>query len=101
LKSLHFALRSSQTRAYYFWGDDDRSKAMRKLLLIGAALAIVTLVESPTMQANAEVVRGMSTIKTATQNFTPIQKAACFGWGKCAPGFHEVCGPRRCWCARC
>ena len=76
---------------------------MRKLMFVLAAMAAVLLVASPTMEASAQMTRGMAAIKTATQNFTPKKKkkAACFGWGRCRPGFHRVCGPRRCWCAPC
>lgn len=74
---------------------------MRRLIFVLAAMAAVLLVASPTMDASAQVSRGMAAIKTTAKNFTPIEKAACFGWGHCRPGFHRVCGPRRCWCAPC
>ena len=74
---------------------------MRRLLFVLAAMAAVLFVGSPTMDANAQMSRGMATVKTVTQNQTPIEKAACFGWGHCRPGFHQVCGPRRCFCVRC
>ena len=45
---------------------------MRRFMIVTAALAMVALVGSPTMQANADVVRGMPAVKSATQNFTPI-----------------------------
>jgi len=80
---------------------------MHRLLLMFTALAFVAFVGSPTMDANAQVTRGMSTIKGVTQNYTPvpIQKAACgpFPGAHCGPFHHWVCGPRgrRCWCAPC
>jgi len=74
---------------------------MRNFIIAVAAMAAMALLVSPTMEANAQTSRGMAALKTVSQNFTPIQKAACFGWGACRPGFHRVCGPRRCWCAPC
>jgi hypothetical protein len=44
-----------------------------------------------------------SRLKAAAENYTPIEKAACYGWGPhCPPGRTWRCGPYgRCWCARC
>jgi len=78
---------------------------MRKLVLTLAALAALAFIGSPSMDANAQATRGAAALKSAAKNFTPIEKvekAACFGfWGRCRPGWHEVCGRYRCWCARC
>ena len=77
---------------------------MRKWLFVIAALSAVLMVGSPAMQASAQMSPALAAIKGATRNFTPVEKAACFGWGRyCRPGFHRVCGPRgrRCWCAPC
>jgi flavorubredoxin len=74
---------------------------MRQMMLILAATAAVLLFGSPTMQANAQMSRALAALKPAAQNYTPIEKAACFGWGRCPPGRHQICGPRRCWCAPC
>ena len=78
---------------------------MRKIILVIAALAAIVFVNSPTLEASAQATRGASALKNAAQNFTPIEKvekAACFGiWGRCRPGWHQVCGRYRCWCARC
>jgi len=78
---------------------------MRKIVFIIAALAAISFIGSPSLDANAQATRGALTLKAAAQNFTPkekVEKAACFGLGgHCRPGWHEVCGPRRCWCVHC
>jgi hypothetical protein len=52
--------------------------------------------------AQAESWRGASDINAATRNYTPIQPAACRGWGPfCGPGTTRVCGRWRCWCRPC
>ena len=74
---------------------------MRTTVLTLVATAAILLSGASAWNAQAETWRGAADISSAAKNFTPIEKAACFGWGRCAPGFHQVCGPRRCWCARC
>ena len=77
---------------------------MRKILTIVAASTLIGLIGSPTMMANADVAVGKSALKAAAQNFSPIEKpekVACFGWGHCRPGWHQVCNRFRCWCVRC
>lgn len=73
---------------------------MRKLLLIAATAALVF---GGAISSNAQTTRGATTLTTASQNFTPIEKAACgpnFGrW--CGPYHHRVCRYGRCWCAHC
>lgn len=53
--------------------------------------------------AQAQTWRGSTSLDGAAQNFTPIQKAACRGWGPhCGPGWTWFCGPRGwCRCVRC
>jgi hypothetical protein len=67
---------------------------MRKVTL---TLAIALLFAgSAVLTADAQTSRG------AAQNFTPIEPAACRGWGPyCRPGFVRVCGRFRCWCRPC
>ena len=79
----------------------ERRPLMRKLI-IAVAFALAALTGLFTLAADAQTWRGAAAL--ATQNFTPIDKAACWGWGPhCPPGRTWVCGPygRRCWCARC
>jgi predicted small secreted protein len=70
---------------------------------IGRTLVIALLLAgSAALTASAQTSRGAGDIGTATQNFTPIERAACRGWGPyCRPGFTRVCGPYRCWCRPC
>ena len=67
---------------------------MRKVTL---TLAIALLFAgSAVLTADAQTSRG------AAQNFTPIEPAACRGWGPyCRPGFVRACGRFRCWCRPC
>ena len=67
---------------------------MRKVTL---TLAIALLFAgSAVLTADAQTSRG------AAQNFTPIEPAACRGWGPyCRPGFVRTCGRFRCWCRPC
>jgi hypothetical protein len=52
--------------------------------------------------AQAETWRGVAAVRSAAPNYTPIQRAACQGWGPfCRPGFTRVCGRWRCWCRPC
>src|SRR5262249_24062099 len=73
---------------------------MRKVTL---TLAIALLFAgSAVLTADAQTSRGANNIAGATQNFTPIEPAACRGWGPyCRPGFVRVCGLFRCWCRPC
>src|SRR6516225_5249781 len=57
---------------------------------------------SAALTADAQTSRGAHNIAGAAQNFTPIEPAACRGWGPyCRPGFVRVCGRFRCWCRPC
>ena len=70
---------------------------MRKITL---ALAIaLAFAGSAISTADAQTTRGANDIAGAAQNFSPIQPAACRGWGPyCRPGFVRTCGRFRCWC---
>jgi hypothetical protein len=71
----------------------------KSVLGLAAAAAILVV---PISLASAQSSHGMQSIDAATQNFTPIQRAACQGWGPyCRPGFVRTCGPWRCWCRPC
>lgn len=73
---------------------------MRKITL---ALAIaLAFAGSAISTADAQTTRGANDIAGAAQNFSPIQPAACRGWGPyCRPGFVRTCGRFRCWCRPC
>jgi hypothetical protein len=74
---------------------------MRRLVV--AFTATIVILSAGSLVANAQTTRGALGLRAATQNFTPIEKAACgpfFGrW--CGPYHTRVCGPGGCWCARC
>ncbi len=75
---------------------------MRKLVVIFTATIALSMAGS--LSANAQTWRGAQGIATTSQNFTPIEKAACGPYrGRwCGPFHHRVCGPMgRCWCAPC
>ena len=74
---------------------------MRKLVITLAASVAIGAIGVPLWQAHAANL-GDGGIKLAIKNYTPITKAACFGWGPyCPPGRTRVCGRWRCWCALC
>jgi hypothetical protein len=75
---------------------------MRQLaisLALGAAAIAGVLVWS----AQAQTLGGGTALKTETQNFTPVEKAACHSRGpRCGWGWTWHCGPRGyCRCVRC
>jgi hypothetical protein len=74
---------------------------MRKLTM--TLTAAVLVLGSMAVAANAQNQNnGAFSLHAQIQNATPIQKAACGGWGPyCPPGTVRRCGPWRCWCARC
>ncbi len=75
---------------------------MRKLIVTAAAMAALFVIGSSIEPAQAQTTRAAASIAAATQNFTPIEKAACRGWGRwCGPGYVRACGPFRCWCRPC
>jgi hypothetical protein len=75
-------------------------KLMRKLVIAGTAA--VLMLGSFALQAQAQTLRGAADIGSTSQNFTPIHKAACQGWGPyCGPGFVRACNRWRCWCRPC
>jgi hypothetical protein len=71
----------------------------KSVLLLAAMFEIFVM---PISLASAQTAHGMQSINAATQNFTPIQRAACQGWGPyCRPGYIITCGRWRCWCRPC
>jgi hypothetical protein len=74
---------------------------MRKLTmtLTAAALILGTMAVAANAQTQSP---GASSFHAQIKNATPIQEAACRGFGPyCGPGFTRVCGPYRCWCRPC
>ncbi|WP_457795781.1 hypothetical protein [Methylocystis sp. S23] len=70
---------------------------MRKLLTI-CIIQFALLAGSLPLPANAHTID----LLPGRQSYTPIEKAACQGWGRwCPPGFVRACGPYRCWCRPC
>ena len=77
---------------------------MRKLSVAFMAAVAIMLISSLAWKADAQTSRGAANMPAQSQNFTPIEKAACgpFWGARCGPFHHWVCGPRgRCWCAHC
>jgi hypothetical protein len=73
---------------------------MRKLVV--TAVATIFLTGSFVWQAQAQTQQGLVGIHSAAKNYTPVEKAACQGWGPfCGPGYVRACGPYRCWCRPC
>jgi hypothetical protein len=67
-------------------------------------VAAATLLAGPlTRNAEAATWRGATDIPGSAQNFTPVEPAACRGWGPhCRPGFTWTCRRwRGCWCRPC
>ena len=66
---------------------------------ITAALVLTAFVIAASAQIQT---RGAAGLRAQLQNATPIQRAACWGWGPyCPSGTIRRCGPYRCWCVRC
>jgi predicted small secreted protein len=65
---------------------------MRK---VGRTLVIALLFAgSAALTASAQTSRGAGDINSAAQNFTPIERAACRGWGTLLPaGIHPSLRP--------
>jgi hypothetical protein len=75
---------------------------MRRRIATLTAIAAMFVIGLPAMQVDAQTTRGAASINGTAQNFTPIEKTACQGWGRwCGPGFVRACGPYRCWCRPC
>ena len=63
---------------------------MRKLIVVLTATAAVLLAGSLAFKADAQTLRGAANISTQTQNFTPIEQAACGPhWGRWCGPFHR------------
>jgi hypothetical protein len=74
---------------------------MRKLTLTLAAAALMLGATAMTASAQTQA-PGAAGIQAQIKDYTPIEKAACRGFGRwCPPGFVRACGPYRCWCRPC
>jgi len=74
---------------------------MRKLTLTLTAAALMLGATAMTASAQTQA-PGAAGIHAQIKAYTPIEKAACRGWGPyCRPGFTRTCGPYRCWCRPC
>jgi hypothetical protein len=74
----------------------------RFVLILAAAAAIVL---GGALSSSAQITRGAATIPTASENFSPVVKAACgpYRGRYCGPFHHLVCNRygRRCRCVPC
>ena len=63
---------------------------MRKLAIALGLSAAVLLAGGIAWKADATTWRsGTLNLPGVAKNYSPIEKAACFGWGRhCPPGFH-------------
>lgn len=75
---------------------------MRKVLIALAISAAVIGAGMFAWNAEATTSTAAATLGAMGKNYSPVKKAACYGWGRhCPPGFRWRCGPYRCWCAPC
>ncbi len=81
---------------------------MRKLVVTFIATTAILLAGSLAHKAEAQTTRGATILPAQSQNFSPVEKAACgpFAGRWCGPFHHRVCrfgpfGRRHCWCAPC
>src|SRR5262245_61243021 len=68
---------------------------MSKLVVALGVSAAVLLAGGGAWKADATTWRpGTLNLPGVTKNYSPIEKAACYGWGRhCPPGFTWRCGP--------
>jgi hypothetical protein len=76
---------------------------MRKLAIALGVSAAMLLAGGVAWKADATPWRsGTLNLPGATKNFSPVENAACNGWGtRCPPGYVWRCGPVRCACRPC
>jgi hypothetical protein len=77
---------------------------MGRLSIVVAAIIAIVMAGSLAWNVEAQTLRGVTSIKAATENFTPIQKAACdgvTGVHGCGPGWFWRFGRRGWACYRC
>jgi hypothetical protein len=74
---------------------------MKKLALTLVSAAFVLGATAVAANAQAQYA-GAAGFHAQIKNATPIEQAACRGFGPyCPPGFTRVCGAYRCWCRPC
>jgi hypothetical protein len=70
---------------------------MRKLAVVLGVSAAVLLAGGLAWKADATTWRsGTLNLPGVTKNYSPIEQTACWGWGRCPPGFHMRCNVYRC-----
>ena len=75
---------------------------MRKLIVTLTATTAIFMSGLLVIEADAQTLRGAANLAAAARNYTPVEGAACRGWGRwCGPGYVRACGPFRCWCRPC
>ena len=76
---------------------------MRRVVMMLVAAATIFLAGAFAWQANAQTSRGAFNLPAASQNFSPIEKAACGPrpGPYCGPWHTRVCNYGRCWCRPC
>jgi hypothetical protein len=80
----------------------ENENTMRTLVITLSMTAAVLFGGLLTWNADAQTWRRAVGLKAASQNYTPIEKAACYGWGRnCPPGRTWVCRYGNCWCRWC
>jgi hypothetical protein len=74
---------------------------MRRLVVTLSAAAAIMV--AGTLTSGAQITRGAASLPAASQNFTPIEQAACgpHRGRYCGPWHHRVCRNGYCWCAHC
>ena len=76
---------------------------MRKVAIALSVAAAVLFAGGIAWKADATTWRsGTLNLPSAAKNYSPIENAACYGWGAhCPPGYHWVCTPNKCKCRPC
>jgi hypothetical protein len=75
---------------------------MRTLSVTFAVAVAILLVSSLAWNADAQTSLGAANISAQSQNFSPIQPAACGRpGGYCPAGSFRRCNYNACWCSRC
>lgn len=75
---------------------------MRKFALAATIATGMLMAGSMSWRAETMPLPQTAALPQTLKQLLPVEKAACGGPGRyCRTGFHWVCGPRHCWCARC
>jgi hypothetical protein len=76
---------------------------MRKLAIALGVAAAMVFAGGLAWKADATPLKtGTLNLPSAAKNYSPVEPAACYGWGRfCPPGYVWRCGPYRCRCRPC